>query len=277
MLLPKLVPAGSSFVRIPVSKRACMRILLETVQRGSSYWCAGRVSPDKALGFADKMARRYRADANQAQRAYAKRRGYANTTLVMFPDTADAIIWWLLVTTGSGAVHEQEPLSDAHSARGALVWPDQYQLRQVQRPRQHGGGRTWTWSLLPQRMYALMSAVKQAAAAPGAANARTDDLREVVLAVMRMPGFYGVRQQQLELLRIGRETWERTHAMDALFAWPDRVPYLDKGFACYHRPEPLRLDALVRMLATRSSADAVVASDGVGLGIAKEDDDTELA
>lgn len=277
MLLPKLIPAGSSYVRIPVSKRACMRIVLETVQRGSRYWCAGCVSPGKALGFADKMARRYRADANQAQRAYAKRRGYANTTLIMYPETAASILWWLLVTTGTGAVHEQEPLSDAHSARSALVWPDQYELRQVQRPRQHGGGRTWTWSLLPQRMHALMSAMKQAAAAPGAVTARTDDLQEVVLAVMRMPWFYGVRQQQLELLRVGRETWERTHAKDALFAWPDRVPYLDKGFACYHRPEPLRLDALVRMLASRSCPDSGSATGGVGLGIGEEDDDTELA
>lgn len=277
MLLPKLVPAGSSFVRIPVSKRACMRILLETVQRGSRYWCSGRVSPGKALGFADKMARLYRADASQAQRAYVKRRGDANTTLVMFPDPADAIVWWLLVTTGSGAVHEQEPLLDAHSPRSALVWSDQYRLHQVQRPRQHGGGRTWTWSVLPQRMHALMSAMKEAAAASGTVNARTDDLHELVLAVTRMPGFYGVRQQQLELLRIGRETWERTHAKEALFAWPDRVPYLDKGFACYHRPEPLRLDALVRMLASRGSPDSGLVSDGVGRRIANEDDDTELA
>jgi hypothetical protein len=256
MLLPKLVPAGSSYVRVPVSKRACMRILLETVQRGSRFWCAGNVAPDKALGFADKMARMYRADANQAQRAYAKRRGHANTTLVMYPDTAATILWWLLVTQGVGSVHECERLADAHAGRSPLVWQDQYLLRHVQRPRAHGGGRTWTWSLLPQRMDALMSAMRQAATAPGAAHARTDDLHELVHAVMRMPGYYGVRQQQLELLRVGREVWERTHATGVTFPWPERVPYLDKGFGCYHRPEPLRLDTLVRILAARSMTDS---------------------
>lgn len=251
MLLPKLVPAGSSYVRIPVSKRACMRILLETAQRGSRYWQSGTVSPDKALGFAHKMARLYHADANQAQRAYAKKRGLANTSLVMFAETEDAILWWLLVTPGTGAVHEQEKLLDAHSGRGALIWRDQYLLRQEQRPRHHGGGRTWTWALAPQRMEMLMTAMKQLAAAPGAANSRVDDLAELVRAVMRMPGYYGIRQQQLELLRVGRETWARTHAKEATFAWPERVPYLDKGFDCYHRSEPLRLDVLVSMLAAR--------------------------
>lgn len=252
MLLPKLVPAGSSYVRIPVSKRACMRILLETAQRGSRYWQSGTVSPDKALGFAHKMARLYRADASQAQRAYAKKRGLANTSLIMFAETEDAILWWLLVTPGTGAVHEQEALLDAHSGRSALAWRDRYLLRHVQHPRHHGGGRTWTWALAPQRMQMLMTAMKQLAAAPGAANSRVDDLAELVRAVMHMPGFYGVRQQQLELLSVGRETWARTHAKAAAFGWPERVPYLDKGFACYHRPEPLRLDVLVNMLEVRS-------------------------
>lgn len=247
MLLPKVVPAGTSYVKIPATKRAAMRILLETVQRGSRYWTGGEIAPGKALNFAQKMAQRYRADATQAQRAYAKSKGVANTALVMFAEDPKSIRYWLLATPGSGAVHEQEQLRDTHERRGALTWGDQYQLEHVQRPRAHGGGRSWTWKLTQTRFDLLEASMRRYAAAPGRAGERTDDLDALVAAILRMPGFYGVRHQQMELLRIGREVWERSHR-DHSYPWPQTVPYIDKGFACYHRPDPLCLDVLVRLL-----------------------------
>lgn len=248
MLFPKLVPAGTSYVKIPLSKRAAMRVILETVQRGSHYWIAGSVAPDKALGFARKMAERYRADANPAQRAYAKSRGRANTTLVMYPEHAENLLWWLLVTPGSGPVHEQERLLETHDKRTRLTWGEQYELVYEQRPRNRGGGRAWTWRLTEQRYAELVAAMRELAAAPGHTRERRDDLDSLVQALMRMPGFHGVRQQALALFRLGQETWARTHARDATYPWPERVPYLDKGFACYHAPDPLRLDVLMRLL-----------------------------
>lgn len=248
MLFPKLVPAGTSYVKIPISKRAAMRVILETVQRGSRYWNAGTVTPEKALHFAGKMAERYRADASQAQRAYAKSKGQANTTLLMYPEGNGVLHWWLLATPGEGgAVHTQEHLADTHDKRTLLTWGEQYELVHEQRPKSHGGGRVWTWRLTPQRYAELEAAMRNLSASPGV-RARTDDLDALVQAVMRMPGLHGVRQQQLALLRIGKEAWQRTHAKSASFAWPEKVPYLDKSFTCYHAPEPLRLDVLVRAL-----------------------------
>lgn len=54
--LPNLIPTGNSYVRIPRSKSATMRVLLETVQRGSRYWTGGVISIEKALRLADKFA-----------------------------------------------------------------------------------------------------------------------------------------------------------------------------------------------------------------------------
>ncbi|MCP5278472.1 MAG: hypothetical protein H6935_08930 [Thiobacillus sp.] len=249
MLFPKLVPAGSSYVKIPISKRAAMRILLETVQRGSRYWIAGSVSPDKALGFAAKMAKRYHADATQAQRAYAKSQDKANTTLLMYPEHAGSILWWLLATPGKGDVHEQEQLLDAHHKRTPLTWETQYELVHAQRPRPQGGGRHWTWRLADQRYAELDAAMRELAASPGHARARHDDLDGLVQALMRMPGFHGMRMQVLELLRVGKEAWSRTHAKGHVYPWPENVSYLDKGFVCYHAPNPLRLDVLAQSLA----------------------------
>lgn len=167
-----------------------MRVILETVQRGSRHWCAERVRPQKALGFAEKMATLYHADANAAQRAYAKRLGRANTTVLMFPKHAQSILWWLLVTPGEGLVHAREKLMDAHDKRNRLAWLDQYELVHEQRPRHQGGGRHWTWRLTRQRFARLKAAMRELAAAHGGHD-RRDDLDAIVRALLRMPGFMG--------------------------------------------------------------------------------------
>lgn len=248
MMFPKLVPHGTSYVKIPVSKRAAMRIMLETVQRGSIYWAAGQVAPEKALKFAYKMAELYHTDANQAQRAYAKSKGRANSTLLMYPADETTLNWWLLVTAGEGLVHTREKLLDARDKRQHLRWLEQYELVHQQHGKSQGGGRHWTWQLTAQRYAELEASVQQLAASHGHAHERHDDLDTLVQALMRLPGFHGVRQQVMGLYKTGREIWARTHAASACYPWPEKVPYLDKGFACYHAPEPLRLDVLVRLM-----------------------------
>lgn len=246
--MPKLVPKGTSYVKIPCSKRAAMRLLLEVVQRGSRYWAFGVIPVRKALSFAEKMHLLYAAGANQAQRCYAKSKGRANTTLIMYPDDADSLRFWLLATPGAGVIHEREHLQDAQNKRSRLSWGDQYELEHLQRPRTHGGGRGWTWTLSQESYANLEAAMRQHASRPSGHQERRDDLRSLVLGVMRMPGFYGIRQQQIALISLGREAWSRNHASGDEYPWPDKVPYLDKGFYCYHRPEALRLDALVRLV-----------------------------
>ncbi len=248
MLFPKLVPQGMSYVKIPSSKRAAMRVLLETVQRGSHYFTTGTVEVAKALGFADKMARLYRADVTQAQRAYAKANGKANTSLTVFPESCLTLRWWLLVTPGQGVVHEREQLMDAHDKHTHLSWGDQYELAHKQHPQSQGGGRHWTWRLREPHRAELETAIRLLAAAHGSPQPRQDDLGRLVEALLRMPGFHGIREQLKELFKVGAETWQRTHAASESFPWPEKLPYLDKAFACYHVPEPLRLDVLVHAL-----------------------------
>ncbi len=248
MLLPRLIPEGSHFVRIPSSKRGTMRIILETVQRGARHWAGGLVPVDKALSFAARMAELYAADATQGQRAYARQRGRANTSLIMFPESVNELRFYLLVTPGAGLVRERERLADTHGAREHLLWGSQYELLQVQRPREHGGNRTWTWQLTDQRFEMLQASMLQVAHNPGKRRDRRDDLDSLVRALLRMPGYYGIRQQQLKLVQVGAQAWSRTHTEAETYAWPMQVGYLDKSFACYHQPHPLRLDVLVSAL-----------------------------
>jgi hypothetical protein len=246
LIFPTIIPAGHSYVRIPRSKRAAMRVILETVERGSRYWIGGTIVPSKAERFAHKMAQRYHTDASQATRARRKARGEANTSLVMYPEDVSSFRYWLLVTPGKGAVHEEEKLLDTWKAREALTWGEQYRLDQTQRTKQHGGGRRWTWSVQAERYAELETSLRRYAAGHGSGHDRNDDLDALVLALQRMPGFSGIRTQQILLCNMGRAIWNKTHKQ-VEYTWP-HFPYLDKAWPCYHRPEPLRLDVLIKIV-----------------------------
>ncbi|RXZ43124.1 hypothetical protein EBB06_10915 [Crenobacter cavernae] len=240
------MPKGAHFLRIPASKTACLRVLLETLQRGSYCWCSGCVPAAKAVAFADKLATRYAIDANANRRAYRKRQGLANSTLLLFPHETQPthLRWWLLATPGAGAVHEQEKLLDGRSPRQRLSWGAQYELTQLQKAARVGGGRHWTWRLQTRAYQEWQASVQEAARATGEAQHDRQRLMACLTALRRLPGYHGIRVQQQALLALAQEEWGRHHR--APFPGSsERLPYLDKRFRCYHTPEPLRLDGLV--------------------------------
>lgn len=249
LIFPTIIPAGQSYVRIPKSKCATMRILLETVERGSRYWIGGTISITKAALFAHKMAQRYRTDATQAVRARRKQKGEANTTLILYPENNITLRYWLLATPGKGAVHDQEKLLDTWKVREALIWGGQYLLGHTQRPKQRGGGRRWTWSVQDERYSELEASMRRYAAGHGSSHDRRDDLDALIQALQRMPGFSGIRTQQIALCNLGRAIWNKTHKGEE-YPWPD-FPYLDKSWSCYHQPEAMRLDVLTRIMHTQ--------------------------
>ncbi len=158
---PRLFPVGTSYVQIPVTKTATMRELLELVQRGYRYGTWGLVARDKALSLSQKFAELYRADATRGARDHARGKGHAVARLLMYPDDrTDALLWWLVAASGTGLVHEREALIDTWQARLPWrrvnhhgEWAPQYELEHLQRTRQAGGGRRWTW-LMADAYYA---------------------------------------------------------------------------------------------------------------------------
>ena len=261
--LPTPIPAGDSYVRIARSKSATMRLILETVQRGSRYWTGGIIAPDKALRLADKFASLYATDASQSKRSWNKSQGRANSTLIMYPEddqTLSKLRWWLLVTPGHGLVHQEEQLQDSWNRRQRLTWGEQYELLHLQHSREYGGGRHWTWQMQEQRFTEMTEAMRQLSSGHGnpgwgsghpavhlaqpVPQERTDDLAALITAIKRMPGYHGIRMQQMQLYRLGKEIWERTHK-HPYTEWPTDVPYVDKRQPVYHRPQALRLDVLV--------------------------------
>lgn len=264
--LPSLIPAGHSYVRIPRSKSATMRVLLETVQRGSRYWTGGVIPIEKALRLADKFAHYYATDASQSKRAWNKARGRANSTLIMYPENDQApthLRWWLLVTPGHGLVYQEEQLKDCWNQHERLTWGKQYELLHLQHNREYGGGRRWTWQMQAQRFEEMSAAMRQYASGHGHAitpagnknvqlpdassGERTDNLAALIEAVKRMPGFHGIRMQQMNIYALGKACWDKSH-QTSYPAWPGIVPYVDKRQAVYHKPNALRLDVLINIV-----------------------------
>ncbi len=245
-----VIPAGDSSVRIPRSKSAAMRLILETVQRGSRYWTGGVIPTEKAMRLADKFAQRYGTDHTQSRRAWDKAHGRANAHLIVYPENDQVLTplhWWLLATPGEGLITQEEQLQDGWDKRQRLTWGEQYELLHLQHDRRHGGGRHWTWHMTERRYAEMQAAMIQYASGHGTQTTeRTDDLQRMIGAMTRMPGFHGIRMQQMVLYRLGRDTWNRTHAAPYP-DWPEKVPYVDKRQPVYHRPNPLTLDVLVRL------------------------------
>lgn len=262
--LPAILPAGTSYVRIPRSKSATLRVILETVERGSRYWTGGVIPAEKALRLAEKFAQYYGTDHKQSRRAWDKARGRANAHLIMYPENDQALTplrWWLLVTPGEGIIHREEQLKDSWEKRQRPTWGEQYELVHLQRDRRYGGGRHWTWCMTERRYRELEVAMRQYARGHGRTPAvgsepsptvgthgkeRSNDLQRMISAITKMPGFHGIRMQQMALYRLGREEWDRTHRT-AYPDWPADVPYVDKRQPVYHRPMALMLDTLVRL------------------------------
>ncbi|MHB8494401.1 MAG: hypothetical protein ACYDDG_07490 [Casimicrobiaceae bacterium] len=258
---PRLFPVGTSYVQIPVTKTATMRELLELVQRGYRYGTWGLVARDKALGLSQKFAELYRANATRGARDYARGKGHAVVRLLMYPDDrTDALLWWLLATSGTGLVHEREALIDTWQARLPWrrvnhhgEWAPQYELEHYQRTRQAGGGRRWTWLMADAYYGELERALVYAAKRKGRMRVGPDEtklltdnierLDQFLDSVRKMPGFHGIRQQKRALFHAVRTAWDAHHPPRE---WPNIGTWVDKHLTVF---DGLTLDVLVACLA----------------------------
>lgn len=252
----------AAYVRIPANKSAALRLLLELVQRGSTRWTAGTVHFAKAEALAVKFAARYGTRLTPTQRSRRKAQGSANAVLVMYPAGAQnpLILWWLLVSPGTGLVADVEQLQDCYQARQELVFPDadgcpQYVLDHTQRLRVQGGGRRWTWSMTAERLEAHRLRLQELVRLHGTSAQRIDDLQAHVDALVRMPMFHGVREQVKGLVFEARRV--SAPSLAAKVRWPGQLPIMTKRLPVYRRPEPMLLPELVVRMAVVFAAATV--------------------
>ena len=220
--------ANPASTPVATSKSAALARVLDSVPQGYRFYVAGECPAERAIALARKFHLRYGVGCSPAQRITRRKRGEANTILVMYwpgygtspddtlathesPDGRPALAseasdespvcrppsntvkWLLLATDGTGPVWEQESLQPLDGKRRLIFCGYEF-VRRASR------GRTaWTWRRTKEEMgdwYALLGDQLARRHVPAAAH--------TLEMICRQPGFAGVREQSRELCKFAR-------------------------------------------------------------------------
>ncbi len=211
-------------VPVHIHKAVLMQRLLDGVTHGYVWYTAGAVPLSRAGRLAAKFAAHYGVDWNANRRAYAKRRGMANARFYLLAqDGSSSLLWWLLATGGSGAIHDQERLYLVSDRRRRLRIEPDYELVRRTRPRHAGGGEVWTWRMTPECYQAWRERIIQACRSKSPAA-----IRQALHSLYRVPGFSGIRHQAGNLVALARREWRRRHGDTDLPGLRAKLPYLER-------------------------------------------------
>jgi hypothetical protein len=173
-------------------KTSALSRVLDSIPKGYSRYTRGTVSVTKAESMAGKFHLRYGIGCTPAQRVTRRKRGLANTLLVMYwPEGCQQVEWLMLATDGEG-MEGETLLSIADKPR--LVWLG-YEL--VRRPER---GRTaWTWRRPSSEM-----AEQHALIAEHTKKRDVNSLGGLLQTIANQPGFHGAREQSKRLFEEAR-------------------------------------------------------------------------
>ncbi|MBR7918273.1 hypothetical protein KDX16_21030 [Burkholderia vietnamiensis] len=183
------MPASTPIAR---SKTAALARVLDVIPKGYCRYTLGTVAASKAESLARKFHVRYGIGCTPAQRVTKRKRGLANTLLVMhWAEGCQQVEWLMLATNGDGM--NGEKLLDV-AARPRLVWLGYELVRRSER------GRTaWTWRRPAGEMaehYALIAEFSN--------KRHVNALGALLQRLAKQPGFHGVREQSKRLYEEAR-------------------------------------------------------------------------
>lgn len=197
--------------QIITHKTDLMRRLLHLASHGYKYWISGEIQPTKVEALAFKFLDRYHTNRTEMQRYRAKKRGEANTQLVMWQDQKDKkspVYWWLLVTPGSGLVHEREKLINLRDQRITLTGYELVKTNRKRREKDKPDKKLkpgWTWRMDAVTFEAWKERIKTAVR-----HNSDNQMRQALHSLGGVPGFRECRVQAYLLLRMMRNDWKRT-------------------------------------------------------------------
>lgn len=174
------------------SKSAALARILDCVPKGYHRYTCGVVAASKAVSLGKKFHLLYGIGCTPAQRLTKKKKGHANTLLVVYwPVDIEVVEWILLSTDGEGM--EKEDLRHAED-KPRLHFLGYELVRRSAR-----GKTTWTWRRPKQEMEKLHTLL--------AYQARTQNYSALTASlerIARQPGFHGVLSQSAELFHAAR-------------------------------------------------------------------------
>ncbi len=194
-----------------------MKKLQQLAARGGySRYSYGTVPTSKLQTLLYKFEDRYRINATKQQRYRAKKKGEANTEIVLFMDKNDKtkIHFWLMVSAGFGSVNDMEELHELTDKKHRLVVTG-YELVRVQRTEK----ARWTWRLTKETYGEFEQRVINACR-----HKNMDHIAQIHYSLKTMPVFSAMRQQSFALFKTLKNEWKRS--IKGEFPFPD----LQKNF-----------------------------------------------
>lgn len=189
-----------------------MRSLQLLVSRGEYLrYTSGIIPKAKLKSMIFKMEDRYRINATKQMRYRAKQRGEANSKIVLWQD-GDDMHFWLMVTNGTGAVSDLEPLKDTTNKRTRIEITG-YELIRVKKEK-----TTWTWRLSQDNYSTFEERIKIACR-----HKNSQQIEQCFYSLQHMPVFAEMRKQCFKLFKLLQAEYLRSH----------KAPYpktLVKGF-----------------------------------------------
>jgi hypothetical protein len=217
-------------MRVHLRKTGAMQAVLTAIARGAHWHVSGQVPAERAGALIEKFTERYEIGLPWWTVARRRQAGQANARLFLHPAHDKPVFdWWLLLTGGAHAAREQERLLDARERRQRLVFQTQFEA--VRRPAP-GGQPRWTWRIAQEPYDDFAARIREAIR-----HRRDDrDLKALMVAVHRLPGFRGVRNQVAALRRLTIAEWGRIHGEKECAALPKAVQPFER-FHAYHTVE----------------------------------------
>ena len=165
------------------SKTAALSRILDCVSKGYTRYTFGTVSSEKAKALAQKFNNIYGIGCSPAKRITRRKKGIANTLLVMYwPENSEKIEWLLLATQGDGL--DGESLFNV-TDKPRLNWLS-YELFR----REAQGHTTWSWRRPKNEMKEHFIMITELWR-----KRHTQALKAYLQMLANQPGFHGVREQ----------------------------------------------------------------------------------
>ena len=202
-------------------KTTTMQRIQQLSIRGYNWYTSGIVPHSKALKLVAKFDELYAINCNENQRSYRRKKGLSNAKLLLYPvKDSRTFLWWLLVTDGAGKVHEREQLSKVIDAQNKLKWSDDYELVQLNRAGKKDP--TVTWRITKKYIAAWHMRIKKYVR-----KKSTEDLRQTIWSLQRVPAFSEVRNQVKALRYQIHKEWQRTKKKsEEMPAMSPLIPYV---------------------------------------------------
>jgi len=236
-------------MEIFVHKTGFMHHLQFAVSRGSVYYVAGVVRPEKAAGLVKGFADRYGTGMTKEQRSRAKKKGTAAARLFMHPDPWEKRFhWWLVLTDGDHPARSAEKhLYDCRDGRHRLTVFNQCELALLPPRAGEGGEPEWTWRLTGPHYAELAAGVRNAIR-----RRHEGKLAELVTSIHRIPGFGGIRRDVWKLREMITAEWRRSRDEDT----PPPLPPKIQGYVRAKSFETIPLEEAVRRMSVTASVES---------------------